>query len=295
MEELWVRSPAWVLRGVGADADVDADASSSAAPLQLLVSGGVDETYWVDELQSDEGAKRVLAAWQTNSLHALRDDPACGAAVRQLRRLGALLPQAALQNVQHFSLHWWGAPNTAWQAELDRQLDADAGAHGMPALRRVGVEAGEAGAIRVYVRTTANWIESLRPYCETQSPHAHVLIDLAYHHSLVLGPWVVPGQTACLACMGLRTVRRWGDGAVPEQPLAAAQPALSVAMLLQLLREAASVGGQAAWVEHSVQLDLRTLQTQRVRVYRQPWCPACSNSPAQEGGAEAAQGRLALS
>ena len=294
MEELWVRSPAWVLKGVAADAD----ASSSAAPaasLQLLVSGGVDETYWVDELQSDEGAKRVLAAWQANSLHALRDDPECGAAVRQLRRLGALLPQAALQSVQHFSLHWWGAPDAAWQAELDRQLGTSAGAHAAPTLRRVGAEASEADAIRVYVRTTASWIESLRPYCEAHSPHVHVLIDLAYHHSLVLGPWVVPGQTACLACMGLRTVRRWGDGAVAEQPLASAHPALSVAMLLQLLREAASVAGQAAWVEHSVQLDLRTLQTQRVRVYRQPWCPACSNLPAQEGGAEAAQGRLALS
>ena len=61
-----------------------------------------------------------------------------------------------------------------------------------------------------------------------------------------------------------------------------------------MLRAAADVGGQAAWVEHSVQFDLRSLQTQRVRVYRQPWCPACSGQLAQDGGAEAAQGRIAL-
>ena len=287
MDEVWVRSPAWVLQCV---------AGTAGEPAQLLVSGGADETYWVDELASSDGAQRVFEAWQANALHALRDDAACGAAVRQLRRLGAVLPQAAVQAVHRFALCWWGDEDGAWLQELDRQLaDAQSATPGQPRLQRVGGEAAQqADVLQVYARSTASWVDALRPYCAEQDPRPQLLIDLAYHHTLVLGPWVVPGQTACLACMGLRTVRRWGDAAVPAQPQALAQAGLSVALLLQVLRAAADVGGQAAWVEHSVQFDLRSLQTQRVRVYRQPWCPACSGQLAQDGGAEAAQGRIAL-
>ena len=75
MDEVWVRSPAWVLQCV---------AGTGGASAQLLVSGGADETYWVDELASSDGAQRVFEAWQADALHALRDDAACGAAVRQL-------------------------------------------------------------------------------------------------------------------------------------------------------------------------------------------------------------------
>ncbi|ARU05842.1 hypothetical protein CCO03_15165 [Comamonas serinivorans] len=264
----------------------------------------------------------------------MREDAACAAALRQLRRVGAVVPQGGVQPVRRVVVRWWGRPAPAWLAELDRQLATGAlvppnevqGHHAPPATGGVSgaahapdVEPGQAlvrlqrvadagvaalGAsdtgvdlgheVVVYVRTTDDWQTALPAYCESLETRPHLLLDLAYHHSVVIGPWVVPGQTACLACLGTRTVRRWADAPVPPSPQALAQPALSVALLLQVLTAAGSPGGQAAWIEHSTHVDLRTLQSQRARVYRQPWCPACAHLPDAGSLAERHGGRLPM-
>ncbi|MFT4243002.1 MAG: TOMM precursor leader peptide-binding protein [Acidovorax sp.] len=283
MDERWVRSPAWELRLI----EADTGASPGDGP-HLVASAGADESYWVDEAPPGEAARRLHAAWLADRADALRDDADCGAAVRQLRRVGALVPQGGAAPVRSFVLRWWGEPALAWQAELDRQLADTA-----PTLRRIqGDGDGTADAVWVIVRTTADWDTALPPYCADFPTRPHVLIDLAYHHSVVVGPWVVPGQTACLACLGTRTVRRWGDAPVPPRPLALAHAPLSAALLLQVLRGAAEPGGHAPWIEHSTHLDLRSLQSQRARIYRQPWCPACSGHADVGCAAERMDGRV---
>lgn len=302
MDERWVRNPAWQLRVIELGSETEGGVAPPAGP-HLVASAGADESYWVDEVPHGAAARRLHATWLADASDDLRSDADCGAAVRQLRRVGALVPQGGVAAVRRFALCWWGDPAPSWQLELDRQLaqqpeSATAHANGQaptaPLLQRVTSDtAAQADVVWVYVRTNADWASALPAYCAAFPQRPHVLLDLAYHHSVVIGPWVVPGQTACLACLGARTVRRWGDAPVPPQPLALADSALSVAMLLQLLRSAALPGGQAPWIEHSTQIDLRRLQSQRARVFRQPWCPACSAQADAGCAAEALDGRVA--
>jgi bacteriocin biosynthesis cyclodehydratase domain-containing protein len=100
----------------------------------------------------------------------------------------------------------------------------------------------------------------------------HLLVDISYHHTLALGPYVVPGQTACVYCLGNRVLRRWGEAVVPTMPAVAAQPARIAALVAPLLDQPALLLG---YLERSVWLDLHRLHGERDRVLRLPWCPAC--------------------
>ncbi|ONI88450.1 hypothetical protein ALI22I_19015 [Saccharothrix sp. ALI-22-I] len=66
------------------------------------------------------------------------------------------------------------------------------------------------------VRTTG----TLRDLAELREPKPHLLLDLAYHHTASLGPFVVPGASACLGCLAVRARHRWGDPEPPARPAA---------------------------------------------------------------------------
>lgn len=240
----WCLSPAWrleILNGM------------------LLVSAGADAVYVVDEAPP-EARDQVLALCRSGVARSWQHDPVMGAAIRQLRRLGALVPAQALAASDRPSLylHWVGQPLPAL---ADAFQD-----HGWSCQAAAGL----GSALTLLVRTTSTMAELLAAYQAAPPLDTHVLLDLAYQHTLGIGPMVVPGQTACLACMGQRVMQRWGDLPPPAAP-ALLRRAAGIAALLA---DAAVLG--PSLVERACTLDLQNLRLQSSPVFPEPDCPVCA-------------------
>uniref|UniRef100_UPI003341CA46 TOMM precursor leader peptide-binding protein n=1 Tax=Castellaniella defragrans TaxID=75697 RepID=UPI003341CA46 len=249
---LWINNPAWTLLE-----------RQHAGQTLLVLTAGSDESYIVDEAGSDDAVRRILAAWRDDRLAGLLDDPDCGAAVRQLQRAGALIPARAVPQPGRYALTWLGAPVPV----LADALDA-AGPASMP----LRVDDADAASLLLIVRTNASWQEALSLY-QTLAPKVpHLFVDVAYHHMVAVGPYVVPGETACMGCLGHRVAHRWGDLAMPAEPAAASRPRLLAELLAPLLAVRA---GLFPFIEHSISLNLQTLASTNDRVFRFPWCPVC--------------------
>jgi hypothetical protein len=247
----WTRNPAWALFS-----------QTHAQRQLLLVSGGADELYVVDEADTPTVVEQILGHWQDDTLAVLQDDVECGPAVRQLIRLGVLAPAQAVRGVRRYALDWLGEPLPGLADAFDQQGSAD--------LQRVEVAADP--ELLVLVRHGLGWEAALARYRARMPTQPHLLLDLSYHHTLALGPYVVPGQSACVYCLGNRVMRRWGEAPVPAHPAVAAHPARIAALVAPLLGQPHLLLG---YLERSVWLDLHRLHGERDRVLRLPWCPAC--------------------
>jgi len=106
----WTRNPAWALFS-----------QTHAQRQLLLVSGGADELYVVDEADTPTAVERMLGHWQDDTLAILQDDADCGSAVRQLIRLGVLVPLQAVPTVRRYALDWLGDPLPGLADAFDQQ------------------------------------------------------------------------------------------------------------------------------------------------------------------------------
>jgi len=251
----WRNSPAWMLSAQTRD-DVTL----------LLVSGGADALYVVDEAPDADAIGRILDAWQHDTLAALVDDTRCGAAVRQLARLGVLTPPRAHVPLLRIAFTWLGTP---WRA-----LDA-----ALATMGDVRVDAADA-TLQLVVRTDASWPDALGAYRDAPPAVPHLFVDVAYQRTLGVGPYVVPGDTACVYCLGNRVLRRWGDPPMPRRPAVADDATRVAALVAPLLADATTL---LPFLEHSVALDLSTLASTRERVVRVPGCPACRSDTRAPG------------
>ncbi|GAB3081541.1 hypothetical protein GCM10027287_18240 [Bordetella muralis] len=241
----------------------------------LVLTGGADETYIVDEAVSDACVHRVFQAWQNGSLSSLRDDPECGAAVRQIRRVGALVPPRALGEVNRFSVAWLGDPCDALMPVLTTMVaEYRIALQGDVPPDAVAATDGNIEDLLLVVRTNAQWESALRSYAALRPRQRHLFIDTAYHHTVSIGPYVVPGDTACVACLGHRVAHRWGDLSGPAKPAVSTRPHTIAALLAPLLT---APGGLLPFIEHSVSLNLQSLSSVRDKVFQLPWCPVCES------------------
>ena len=245
--EPWLMSPHWRLASVEG---------------YLMAQAGADEVFIIDEVRPDEHA-RLISICEAGHAAAWSQDENLGAAIRQLRRLGLVLPAQALAVMgPRVRLTWLGTSCTAFTESLTNQ--------------GWQVCSGDAlASLNLLVRTDASWSHVLDTYAAWHEQGPHLLIDLSCHHTLSVGPLVVPGQTACVECLAHRITRRWGDLPPPAQPQVL-RHAAGVAALL-----CASTQLGPALVERVVTMDLRHLRTTQHRVHPMPGCPACEASRQQ--------------
>ncbi len=243
----------------------------------LIVSAGADEVYVVDEASS-QALPRLLVAYEANRCASLIDDAECGAAVRQLRRLGALIPAQALTATaqKRAGITWLGEPCL--------ELVAALAANGWHV-----VQDTDDSNLQLLVRTNASWSSVLALYQQRLIRKVHLLIDLAYHHTICIGPLVVPAETACIACMAHRLVRRWGDLPPPQAPTTLQR----AAGLAALLADSALLS--RSLVERSVAINISELRLQSSVVFPTPGCSVCAAYGAVfVGDARATDGKLPL-
>jgi len=68
------------------------------------------------------------------------------------------------------------------------------------------------------VRTHESLSDFINTYDYLKITQPHLLLDLAYEHTISLGPLEFPGLTACVACLKGRLESRWGDDPPPPEP-----------------------------------------------------------------------------
>ncbi|MFJ8961109.1 hypothetical protein ACIRG5_17135 [Lentzea sp. NPDC102401] len=120
------------------------------------------------------------------------------------------------------------------------------------------------------VRTTGTLVDLIEVARETTVPH--LLLDLAYHHTAAVGPFVVPGAGACLACLAVRAGRRWGDPPPPPRP-GALRHEFPISLAMQAIQNIR--GGSLALLDAVVTVNLDEFTTTRESVLPAADCEIC--------------------
>ncbi len=236
-----------------------------------MLSAGADRVYALDGLD-EVAALELLGAWEGGAVELGTLSESARSAAEELIGTGALEGDG-VPEPQSLEVRWVG--------ERDEPLDAHltAGFSESSAL----CEADGDAHLLLFVRTTGRLLEvyeSARP-----EPTPHLLLDLAYHHTVSLGPLVLAGETACLACLAGRVGSLWGDPEPPPRPAILDSPALAAALAVRELERAAA--GDVRLANATAAYDLDAHGVTVGSVYRLPWCPVCG-----DGGET--PGRIAL-
>lgn len=126
-----------------------------------------------------------------------------------------------------------------------------------------------AGDLTLVVRTGTSW--------PAAPPGVHLAVDLTHHHTLVLGPLVVPGVTSCLMCLQRQTTRRWGADQVPAKPEITRWPELTAELIV--LQFELARRGESPLVNATIAWDLTGGTTEREDLLRAPNCGGQCRSP----------------
>ena len=222
-----------------------------SGPATLTLSAGADKRVAVDGLSS--GAIAAVRAWSGSGAVV-----ACGD--EQLQLVDRLVEVGAVQPdpPAGCDVELVGTDGLLLERLADRLHDS-----GVAVVRSASAE------LAVVVRAGRHW---------PQPPdRMHVGLDVSLHHTVVLGPLVVPGVTACLGCAEQRAVRRWGEPAVPTTP-AVTRRAAAVADLLAIQVELVAAG-TSPLVNATIAWDLEHGTCERQSVYKLVGCRACDVAP----------------
>ncbi len=120
------------------------------------------------------------------------------------------------------------------------------------------------------VRTTGTLTDLIEVARTAEVPH--LLLDLAYHHTAAIGPFVVPGAGACLACLAVRAGRRWGDPPPPPRPGALTYD-FPISLAMQAIQNIRN--GSLTLLDTVVTVNLDDFTTTRESVLPAAGCEIC--------------------
>lgn len=140
------------------------------------------------------------------------------------------------------------------------------------ASRDIVIVAGESetAELDLVIRTEAAWPEP-------NEDRPHLGVDLTHHHTLVLGPLVVPGLSSCLHCLQRQTERQWGPDDIPPKPrinrwIEVLAELLAIQIHLCVAGDRPLVNTTAAW-------DLQRGSVEREQLLRAPDCGGPCRAP----------------
>lgn len=111
-------------------------------------------------------------------------------------------------------------------------------------------------------------------YQEIDKPN--LFIDLAYHHTVSVGPLVFPGETACIACLQGRVTTRWGDDVPPKKPNITADYQLICGLieseLIKILK------GDTSLTNKTVSWNFQDRFSKTNQLLKVPICPICNRN-----------------
>ncbi len=228
-----------------------------------LITAGPDVVFELDGLSRDA----VSAAVQWFEGSAIDSElPAEQAELRDLFvGLGALRPAPRPQS--QFPVVG-SAPVALVEALEARELSVVADTK----LNDANLNDAHGRNIALVLKTSEHW-----PDAPNQP---HLAVDLTHHHTLVLGPFVVPGATSCLRCLDRQTTRRWGIDQIPSRPAVSRWTAITaelVAIQLELAQR-----GESPLVNATIAWNLAEGTTEREHLLRAPSCGGQCRSPVSD-------------
>jgi hypothetical protein len=124
-------------------------------------------------------------------------------------------------------------------------------------------------------------VDLLENYGEIKVPH--LFVDLAYDHTVSIGPLVFPGETACLSCFVGRIIRNWGDPPPPEISNASDSAELIAAFIFECVKTFQKTGSCPELIEQVWSFNLRDFSSKYDKIFKLPWCPICFPEKTKEG------------
>jgi hypothetical protein len=143
---------------------------------------------------------------------------------------------------------------------------------------------GNSYDLLILVRTNETLSEFLQEYNYLEITKPHLFLDLAYNHTISLGPLVFPGVTSCIACLEGRISTRWGDMQPPPE-------SRSTDELIGLSKEWLNVelkklikDEDYTLVNKTIVLDTQNRTMNSNKLLTVPLCPYCKKSELLSGG-----------
>ena len=234
----------------------------------LVLSAGADRLYAMEDV-AEETANELIERWDQEQLDAAELSPPALELLSRLVDVGLLRRSSVDELPQRIGVRWAGEPDH----DLGNRLrDFLAGSDFLePSVDAIDVV--------LVVRTTARLVELYRS--PEAIPVPHLLLDVAYHHTISIGPLVFTGETACLACLAGRVNHLWGDPEPPARPSALRAAPLAAALAVLELEKVA--GGDYGLANATVAYDLESRRLVAGAVYRLPWCPVCGDGGESAG------------
>jgi hypothetical protein len=239
----------------------------------LMAEAGDDERFGISDLDAQEAAP-LIEAWLANSFEALGTAPAATqTALEKLCILGAVTSgaPAGVQPLRVLVLAVGTSATpaaNALQSIARDQLYLASGEH-------PGIEWEAHFDFVVVIRAGSSYADLLAS-TQPLAKIPHLLIDASFHHTLSIGPVVVPGMSACLQCLTTRLANRWGETLPPSLPKASENPELLAALALdEILKWHA---GSSMLVGKVRQIDTHTWHTATDTLLKTTPCQRCSES-----------------
>lgn len=232
----------------------------------LVATKGADEQYVLDFIPAHlhDAVAQAFAEGVFERLSEGPDD--ARSALAELKRVGIIIPSSGLP-----------APaviKVAIQTQGDDEAIRDRIRRAVGESPQVEMtDDPESASLILMLRISGTLEESVAAFARTAGPH--LFCDLAYDHTLSLGPLVFPGETACLGCLAGRIMRRWGDPPTPKHPATVARAGLIAEIIASRIRIFAETGTCADLIENTRSFDLDRLESQDCAVHKLPWCPVC--------------------
>jgi hypothetical protein len=130
----------------------------------------------------------------------------------------------------------------------------------------------------VLVRTSETLTEFIKEHDYLSITKPHLFLDLAYEHTISLGPLVFPGISSCIACLQGRVETRWGNHKPPPK-------ARSVNELAGLAKDWLSIelkklfdSEDYSLVNKTAVMDMQARTITSNKLLTVPICPYCQKS-----------------
>jgi bacteriocin biosynthesis cyclodehydratase domain-containing protein len=226
----------------------------------LLLNAGSDHLYAVTDLE-DKVANEILDLWKTNFEQPLDLSNRAREILEELKSAGIVHIKVSNNRELNFDVKYLGNNSKSIYDKVARIIEADG------ALNLCDSNASD---FTLFLRTNCGWKDILDVY-ECSKPH--LLVDVSYHHTVSLGPLVVPPETACLGCLVGRITNLWGDPSPPASPKIQENENLIASMIVMELKKIAE--NDQSLINRTVSFNFKDYKVQSDTLYKLPWCPYC--------------------
>lgn len=186
-----------------------------------------------------------VATWSKGEVRPTTDDEAM--LIDQLTAMGVLVPGVA------------DPVNVIGSGPLAEELSKRLEAAGCTSTD------GSTG-LEVLIRSAQGWPEP-------SQGATHLAVNNRLHHTVVLGPLVVPGISACTDCLDHRSEYRWPAKPEPAVPAATRFPYLAAELVL--IQVGLAKEGRSPLVNATIAWDLETGSAKHETLLKLPGCPKC--------------------